>query len=110
MKSAFRAALPILAVVLLGTAVVTIGGLATDQTGIFPVTGALAAVVAGIVAGLRHWQFMPWLPVAAIIATAGGYMANNSNWMLAGFFAVITLLAWHGLQREKPGSAAAVRH
>lgn len=33
MKSAFRAALPILAVVLLGTAVVTIGGLATDQTG-----------------------------------------------------------------------------
>ena len=109
MKSALCAALPIFAVVLLGTAVATIGGLATDQTGIFPVTGVLVAVVAGFVAGLRHWQFIPWLPVAAMVAAASGYLANNSDWMLAGFFAVIVLLAWHGLQREKPRSAAAVR-
>lgn len=105
MKPALRAALPIFAVVLLGT----VGGLATDQTGIFPVTGVLVTVVAGLVAGLRHWQFIPWLPVAAMVAAAGGYLANNSDWMLAGFFAVIVLLAWHGLQRENPRSAATVR-
>ena len=111
MKPALRAALPILAVVLLGIAVVTIGGLPTDQTGIFPATGALVACVAGLAAAQRNWQHSPWLPVAAMLVTAGGYMANNSNWMLGGFFAVVALLVWHGLQREKRrvGTAAVRR-
>ncbi|UPO76849.1 hypothetical protein [Arthrobacter sp. Helios] len=101
MKPALRAALPILAVVLLATAVVTFGGLPNDQTSLFPVTGALVALVAGLAANLRHWKHIPWLPTAATLVAAGGYLVNNFDWMLAGFFAVVALLAWHGLQREK---------
>ena len=111
MKPALRAALPILAVVLLATAVVTIGGLPSDQTGLFPLTGALVALVAGLAASLRSWKHIPWLPAAAMVLAAGGYVANNFDWMLGGLFAVIVLLAWHGLQRENPraGPSSAIR-
>ncbi|MBD8045360.1 hypothetical protein H9638_16250 [Arthrobacter sp. Sa2BUA2] len=100
MKPALRAALPILAVVLLATAVVTVGGLPNDQTSSFPVTGALVALIAGLAANLR-WKHIPWLPTAAMLVAAGGYLVNHFDWMRGGFFAVVALLAWHGLQREK---------
>ena len=111
MKPALRAALPILAVVLLATAVVTTGGLPTDQTGLFPVTGVLVALVAGLAANLRSWKHIPWLPTVAMVLAAGGYAVNNFDWMLGGLFAVIVLLAWHGLQREYPraGPSSAIR-
>jgi len=108
MKPALRAALPILAVVLLATAVVMIGDLPDDQTTMFPATGALVALVAGLGASLRNWKHIPWLPTAAMIVAAGGYVANNFDWMLGGFFAVIVLLGWHGLQRERARSGASI--
>lgn len=106
MKPALRAALPFLAVVLLATAVVMIGDLPHDQTTMFPVTGALVALVAGFGASLRNWTHIPWLPTAAMLVSAGGYLANNFEWMVGGFFAVIVLLGWHGLQPENARSGA----
>ena len=77
MHSILRSALPIAVVTLLATGIGLVMGAPTDQTGRFPLTGALFAAMIGLIGGIQKWRFIPWVPTVLVAIAAVGFLRKN---------------------------------
>lgn len=102
MKHAFRAAVPALVVVLVTTVIAVLANIAVEPSGFYLIGGIAAALGLALVAILRRWQTVPWLPLLALIAASAAYLLDSTSWMNWSFIAFTVLLMIHELRIERP--------
>lgn len=108
MKSAIRSAAPMVIFVLAITGGVAVSGISVGNTGAFPLMALLASGLLALVAGVQHWNSLPWLPWVALVVASVGYMANNVIWMNIAFFIFGIMTIWHShkMERRRPPELA----
>lgn len=101
MKTSIRSGLLVLITGAVAVLVVSIARIDTNLGTVFMLLIIFAAVMLGLISGLRRWKQLPIGPLFGIVFASVGYGLNSSQVMAAGFMIFTVMTVWQNHQLER---------